>query len=94
MRLTEGNDHDRHAPGDHLDRRSSGKLTSFSARRSRVRVPHGLRTYLGWVLVHRAALQAALADGGPCFVDIVTESQITETPPVHAWLAAEAARRG
>jgi acetolactate synthase-1/2/3 large subunit len=41
-----------------------------------------------------ATLQAALADGGPCFVDIVTESQITETPPVHAWLAAEAARRG
>ena len=41
-----------------------------------------------------ATLQAALADGGPCFVNIVTESQITETRPVHAWLAAEAARRG
>lgn len=38
-------------------------------------------------------LQAALADGGPCFVDIVSESPITETPPVHAWQVAEAARR-
>ena len=38
-------------------------------------------------------LQNALADGGPCFVDIVSESPITETPPVHAWLAAEAARK-
>jgi len=38
-------------------------------------------------------LQQALADGGPCFVDIVSESPITETPPVHAWLAAEAARK-
>lgn len=37
-------------------------------------------------------LRRALDDGGPCFVDVVTESQITETPPVHAWLAAEAAR--
>jgi acetolactate synthase-1/2/3 large subunit len=37
-------------------------------------------------------LRAALDDGGPCFVDVVTESQITETPPVHAWLEAEAAR--
>ena len=38
-------------------------------------------------------LRAALEDGGPCFVDVVTESQITETPPVHAWLDAEASRR-
>lgn len=37
-------------------------------------------------------LQNAFADGGPCFVDIVSESPITETPPVHSWLAAEAAR--
>jgi acetolactate synthase-1/2/3 large subunit len=37
-------------------------------------------------------LQLALADGGPCFVDIVSEAPMTETPPVHAWLAAEAAR--
>lgn len=33
-------------------------------------------------------LRAALDDGGPAFVDIVTESQLTETPPVHAWLEA------
>ncbi|RIK43915.1 MAG: acetolactate synthase [Chloroflexi bacterium] len=38
-------------------------------------------------------IHAALADGGPCFIDVVSESQITETPPVHAWQVAEAARR-
>lgn len=38
--------------------------------------------------------QMALADGGPCFIDIVSEPAITETPPVHAWLEAEAARAG
>ncbi len=32
----------------------------------------------------------ALDSGGPAFVDIVTESQLTETPPVHAWLDAAA----
>lgn len=36
------------------------------------------------------AMQEALADGGPCFIDIVTASQLTETPPVHAWLEAVA----
>lgn len=40
-----------------------------------------------------STLRAALDDGGPCFVDIVSESQITETPPVHAWLEAEASRQ-
>jgi acetolactate synthase I/II/III large subunit len=40
----------------------------------------------------KPALQRALADGRPWFVDIVTESQITETPPVAAWQEAEAAR--
>ena len=35
-------------------------------------------------------LAEALADGGPTFVDIVSESQLTETPPVHAWLEAVA----
>lgn len=38
------------------------------------------------------AVQTALADGGPYFLDIATESPITETPPVAAWTAAEAAR--
>jgi acetolactate synthase-1/2/3 large subunit len=38
------------------------------------------------------ALAEALADGGPYFVDIATESPITETPPVAAWQAAEAGR--
>jgi acetolactate synthase-1/2/3 large subunit len=37
-------------------------------------------------------LASALADGRPAFVDVVTESQITETPPVAAWEAAEARR--
>lgn len=38
------------------------------------------------------ALAAALADGRPYFLDIVTESQITETPPVASWTEAEAKR--
>lgn len=42
----------------------------------------------------KPALQEALADGRPYFVDIVTESQITETPPVAAWVEAEAQRAG
>jgi acetolactate synthase-1/2/3 large subunit len=40
----------------------------------------------------RPALREALADGRPYFLDIVTESQITETPPVAAWVEAEARR--
>jgi len=39
------------------------------------------------------AVQVALADGGPYFLDVLTESPITETPPVAAWVAAEAARQ-
>lgn len=39
------------------------------------------------------AMQVALADGGPYFLDVLTESPITETPPVAAWVAAEAARQ-
>lgn len=35
-------------------------------------------------------LREALDDGRPWFLNIVTESQITETPPVAAWLEAEA----
>ena len=38
------------------------------------------------------AIAEALADGRPYFLDIVTESQITETPPVAAWVEAEARR--
>jgi acetolactate synthase-1/2/3 large subunit len=40
----------------------------------------------------KPAMQAALADGRPYFLDVVTESQITETPPVAAWVEAEAAK--
>lgn len=39
------------------------------------------------------ALADALADGGPYFLDVVTEAQMTETPPVAGWESAEAARR-
>ena len=39
------------------------------------------------------AVQDALADGGPYFLDVVTESPVTETPPVAAWTAAEAKGR-
>jgi acetolactate synthase-1/2/3 large subunit len=38
----------------------------------------------------KPAIQEALADGRPYFLDIVTESQITETPPVASWTEAEA----
>jgi len=38
------------------------------------------------------AVAEALADGGPYFLDVVTESPITETPPVAAWQSAEAER--
>ncbi|MCA9858972.1 MAG: thiamine pyrophosphate-binding protein, partial [Thermomicrobiales bacterium] len=40
----------------------------------------------------KAALAHALADGRPWFIDVVTESQITETPPVAGWISAEAER--
>jgi len=38
------------------------------------------------------AINEALADGGPYFLDIVTESPVTETPPVAAWVDAERSR--
>ncbi|HEU0115442.1 MAG TPA: thiamine pyrophosphate-dependent enzyme, partial [Thermomicrobiales bacterium] len=38
------------------------------------------------------AIRAALADGGAYFLDIVTESPVTETPPVAAWQEAEQQR--
>jgi acetolactate synthase I/II/III large subunit len=37
-----------------------------------------------------SVIAEALADGRPYFVDVVTESQITETPPVAPWIEAEA----
>ena len=40
----------------------------------------------------KPVLQTALADGRPYFVDVVTESQITETPPVAGWVTAEQLR--
>jgi acetolactate synthase-1/2/3 large subunit len=39
-----------------------------------------------------SVLQEAVVDGRPWFINVVTESQITETPPVAAWQDAEAAR--
>jgi hypothetical protein len=38
-------------------------------------------------------MRAALDSGAPCFIDMVTEAQMTETPPVHAWLEAVAAQQ-
>jgi acetolactate synthase-1/2/3 large subunit len=38
------------------------------------------------------AVRNAVDDGRPYFLDIVTESPVTETPPVAAWTAAEAQR--
>lgn len=40
------------------------------------------------------SFREALDCGGPAFVDIVTESQLTETPPVQAWLEAVARAGG
>ena len=40
-----------------------------------------------------SAILTALHDGGPYFLDVVTESPVTETPPVAAWTAAELAHR-
>ncbi len=37
-------------------------------------------------------MREALESGAPCFIDMVTEAQMTETPPVHAWLEAVAAQ--
>jgi acetolactate synthase I/II/III large subunit len=39
------------------------------------------------------AMRSALDSGAPCFIDMVTEAQMTETPPVHAWLEAAAAQQ-
>ncbi|MGH2534112.1 MAG: thiamine pyrophosphate-binding protein [Thermomicrobiales bacterium] len=41
----------------------------------------------------KPALAEALADGRPYFLDVVTESQITETPPVAAWIETTTAGR-
>lgn len=38
-----------------------------------------------------SSIREALDDGRPWFLNVVTESQITETPPVAAWQDAEAA---
>ncbi|MBA3451097.1 MAG: thiamine pyrophosphate-binding protein, partial [Chloroflexia bacterium] len=38
------------------------------------------------------SIRNALADGGPYFLDVATESPVTETPPVAAWTAAETSR--
>jgi acetolactate synthase-1/2/3 large subunit len=36
------------------------------------------------------ALRAAFASGRPTFLDVTTESEVTETPPVERWLQASA----
>jgi acetolactate synthase-1/2/3 large subunit len=36
------------------------------------------------------ALRGALASGRPTFIDVLTESEVTETPPVEKWLQAAA----
>lgn len=40
----------------------------------------------------KPALANALSDGRPWFIDVVTEAQMTETPPVAGWVSAEASR--
>lgn len=48
----------------------------FGLRGIRVEDPHELEP----------ALRDALASDEPTFIDVVTESEVTETPPVHKWL--------
>jgi thiamine pyrophosphate-dependent acetolactate synthase large subunit-like protein len=36
------------------------------------------------------ALRAALASNQPTFMDVITESEVSETPPVQKWLDAAA----
>ncbi|HEX5164859.1 MAG TPA: thiamine pyrophosphate-binding protein [Thermomicrobiales bacterium] len=54
----------------------------------------GLRA---WQVTDPADLEGAMRDalesGAPCFIDMVTEAAMTETPPVHAWLEAAAAQQ-
>jgi acetolactate synthase-1/2/3 large subunit len=40
------------------------------------------------------ALREALASGQPTFIDVVSESEVTETPPVEKWLQAAAQMQG
>jgi acetolactate synthase-1/2/3 large subunit len=47
---------------------------------------HGLRVEDPAAL--EPALRGALASGRPTFIDMVTESEVTETPPVEKWLQA------
>jgi acetolactate synthase-1/2/3 large subunit len=53
--------------------------------------------FRSWAITNPAeiatTLQIALSDGGPGFIDVTTESQITETPPVAAWVDAEEKKR-
>jgi acetolactate synthase-1/2/3 large subunit len=49
-------------------------------------------THVGDPAEIKPSISRALADGRPYFVDVVTESQITETPPVAPWIEAEARR--
>ncbi len=62
----------------------SGVTRAFGLQSWRVEDPADLES----------VLRSAIEDDGPTFVDIVSESQITETPPVHAWQQAEAALAG
>jgi acetolactate synthase-1/2/3 large subunit len=41
----------------------------------------------------KRSLQDALSSGRPTFVNVATEAQMTETPPVSAWESAVAANR-
>jgi acetolactate synthase-1/2/3 large subunit len=61
----------------------AGIARGFGFQSTQITEPHAVKP----------ALAKALADGRPWFIDIVTESQITETPPVAGWISAEAKRR-
>lgn len=65
----------------------------FSADTDYAAIARGFGVY--GVRVDRAAdlepaLKAALASDRPTFIDVLTESEVTETPPVEKWLKAAA----
>lgn len=73
----------------HLYRRQRYLSVDFSANTDYAAIAEGFG--VRGVRVEDAAglepaLQAALAHDGPTFIDVVTESEVTETPPVEKWL--------
>jgi acetolactate synthase-1/2/3 large subunit len=77
----------------HLYRDQRYLSVDFSADTDYAAIAHGFG--LQGVRVRDAAelepaLRAGLASDRPTFIDVTTESEVTETPPVEKWLQAAA----